>query len=361
MRATFFLHFPGFLIATQTKAPCLRMNSLIRCRVASLVVTLPLRSVVSGTFACSFFSTVARDEGPIHDEKHCRTCTCDHSETSHTFPCGHDSDEEEAMPPPLPAPKYSVHKRVLPDKLIALSSPQGRSMLLHALQNRTAESYWSLMEHFSNQSDPAYCGVTTLQIVLNSLSVDPNVRWRGGWRYYGDEDTILQRCCISHERIRRAGISLPQFARLAKCQGLQVTMKQPTTASLEEFRQDVKEFVSTGQGIVVASFARSTLEQTGDGHFSPIAAYHDDRVLILDVARFKYAPYWVSLSVLYEAMKPLDKATAQPRGWFLLQTPLAADDGEARRPAHLVPSTHETDVCPLGKIKVDYCKAKPIL
>lgn len=235
-------------------------------------------------------------------------------------------------------------------------------MLLHALQNHTAESYWSLMEHFSNQSDPAYCGVTTLQIVLNSLSVDPNVRWRGGWRYYGDEDTILERCCISHERIRRAGISLPQFARLAKCQGLQVTMKQPTTASLEEFRQDVEEILSTGQGVVVVAFARSALEQTGDGHFSPIAAYHDDHVLILDVARFKYAPYWVSLSLLYEAMKPPDKATAQPRGWFLLKTPTSTtDNGEARRPAHLVPSTHETDVCPLGKIKVHYCKAKPKL
>lgn len=30
-----------------------------------------------------------------------------------------------------------------------------------------------------------------------------------------------------------------------------------------------------------------------DGHFSPVAAYHEERdmALILDVARFKYSPY----------------------------------------------------------------------
>ena len=36
------------------------------------------------------------------------------------------------------------------------------------------------------------------------------------------------------------------------------------------------------------------LLQTGDGHFSPVAGYHagTDSVLVLDVARFKYPPYW---------------------------------------------------------------------
>jgi glutathione gamma-glutamylcysteinyltransferase len=310
--------------------------------------------------------SLAREEP---EEKHCRTCTCDNSQATSVafqetsaplFPCGHDNDTEEEMPPPLPEPKYSVHKRVLPENLIAMSSPQGRSMLLHALQNRAAEPYWSLMEHFTNQSDPAYCGITTLQIVLNSLAVDPNVRWRGGWRYYGDEDTILERCCISHERIQRAGISLPQFARLAKCQGLDVTTKQPTTASWNEFRRDVKDMLSAEGAMLVVSFSRSSLGQTGEGHFSPIAAFYEDYVLVLDVARFKYAPYWVSLSQLYEAMKPLDEATAQPRGWFILKaTTQNKGNGEARRPAHLVPSTHEMDTCPVGKIKVHYCRAQP--
>lgn len=41
-------------------------------------------------------------------------------------------------------------------------------------------------------------------------------------------------------------------------------------------------------------------------------------VLILDVARFKYPSYWVSVEDLYEAFKPLDKTTGHPRGYVML-------------------------------------------
>ena len=41
--------------------------------------------------------------------------------------------------------------------------------------------------------------------------------------------------------------------------------------------------------VVVVSYSRKQLGQTGDGHYSPIGGYHraSDQVLILDVARFK--------------------------------------------------------------------------
>lgn len=38
----------------------------------------------------------------------------------------------------------------------------------------------------------------------------------------------------------------------------------------------------------------------------------------MDVARFKYPPHWVSLSVLWEAMLHLDPTTQRPRGYLLL-------------------------------------------
>lgn len=60
--------------------------------------------------------------------------------------------------------------------------------------------------------------------------------------------------------------------------------------------------------------------QTGTGHFSPIGGYHavKDMVLILDVARFKYPPHWVPLSLLWEAMDTIDEATGHRRGYALL-------------------------------------------
>lgn len=60
--------------------------------------------------------------------------------------------------------------------------------------------------------------------------------------------------------------------------------------------------------------------RTGDGHFSPVGGFHaaKDMVLILDTARFKYAPHWVPLADLFEAMSHLDSATGKARGFIML-------------------------------------------
>lgn len=59
--------------------------------------------------------------------------------------------------------------------------------------------------------------------------------------------------------------------------------------------------------------------QTGSGHFSPIGGYHArrDMALILDVARFKYPPHWIPLTLLWEAMNTIDEATGCYRGYAL--------------------------------------------
>jgi glutathione gamma-glutamylcysteinyltransferase len=310
------------------------------------------------------------------------------------FPCGsnHHEDELDDLPPPLAEPKYSVHKRVLPAELTAFSSQQGKRYLMEAFAGGTAESYWKLTEHFVNQSDPAFCGVTTLLMCLNAMCIDPNIRWRGGWRFYGSEDVLLNRCCFSAERIRRKGIILEDFARLGRCHGLKIDMKRPllegkqdpkhddtnnngsngkegdSSFSLDDFRNDIRWILSgieaKHQPLLVTSFSRSALGQTGEGHFSPIAAYHEetDQVLVLDVARFKYAPYWVRVEDLFQSMRDLDSVTKKPRGWFLLSPPKnheCIDDDlgqENRRPIETVPKMGDPELCPISNIKVHFCK-----
>ena len=130
-----------------------------------------------------------------------------------------------------------------------------------------------------------------------------------------------------------------------------------------------------GGYFIVTSFARHALQQTGAGHFSPIAAYHppSDSCLVLDVARFKYAPYWVSVNELYDAMKPLDNVTNKSRGWILMYPPLndtisrygkrernnmpmSKEEHEGKRPAACVQLAGSgKSVCPMEKIKIDYC------
>lgn len=317
------------------------------------------------------------------------------------------------LPAPLPDPNYSFRGRALPSNLIAFNSTEGKQRFMYALQNDCAESYFPLAQQFLNQMDPAYCGITTLVLILNALAIDPNVRWRGGWRWYGDEQMLLERCCIEKERVEREGVTLEQFCGLARCQGVEITKKRPlrergeqqnAPSSLDahdvnDFRNDIINAVrmppkthwetdlemgtnnvnthnasqnnaSNGGYFLVTSFGRSSLSQTGDGHFSPIAAYHEpsDSCLVLDVARFKYAPYWVTVKDLYDAMIQEDKATGQSRGWLLMYPPtngkhggskksLTVEEIEGKRPAACVPLAGSgVPLCAVEKIKVDYCR-----
>jgi len=61
------------------------------------------------------------------------------------------------------------------------------------------------------------------------------------------------------------------------------------------------------------------MQQTGTGHYSPIAAYNSKRdlVLVLDVAKFKYDSYWCSLEYLYDALKPIDTVSSMSRGFLI--------------------------------------------
>jgi glutathione gamma-glutamylcysteinyltransferase len=49
------------------------------------------------------------------------------------------------------------------------------------------------------QPEPAYCGLTTLVIILNALAVDPRRLWKGPWRWY--EEKMLN-CCVDLEQVR---------------------------------------------------------------------------------------------------------------------------------------------------------------
>ena len=167
------------------------------------------------------------------------------------------------------------------------------------------------------------CNVTiaTLAMVLNALHLDPDRLWKGPWRWFSED---MFDCCTPLSVAKKQGIVFEEFICLAKCNGANITsfrMKKSVEKvnDLDSFRQKVIEICAQERIILVCNYSRKGLGQTGDGHFSPIGGYHkeDDRVLILDVARFKYPPHWVSLSVLYEAMFLLDSSTNQPRGIIL--------------------------------------------
>lgn len=229
--------------------------------------------------------------------------------------CGKETKDSKIKSDPF---SLSFHGRILPDHLTSLESPKGQEIFHESFSSGHATNFFSLITNFASQSDVSMCGPASLAMVLNALKLDPMRTWRRPWRWWSDE---MFACCDgSLEVMKRSGVTLEFFDRIAKKQkGISVDTRGP--GSLEEFRNTLKQIAKESDCHVIVSFGRESLGQTGIGHFSPVAAVHEakDLVLVLDVARFKYPPYWVKIEELHRAMQGVDPETGMSRGYSVIK------------------------------------------
>ncbi|GLJ32658.1 hypothetical protein SUGI_0657090 [Cryptomeria japonica] len=211
-----------------------------------------------------------------------------------------------------------LYKRRLPcPPAVDFSSSEGKALFREALQSGTMEGFFKLISYFQTQSEPAYCGLASLSVVLNALAIDPGRKWKGPWRWF---DESMLDCCEPLDKVKIDGISFGKVACLANCSGANVEAFRTNQSSLNDFRKLVAKCASSDDCHLIASYHRGTFKQTGSGHFSPIGGYHceKDMALILDVARFKYPPHWVPIPLLWEAMNTIDESTQHHRGFMLI-------------------------------------------
>ncbi|KAK7378489.1 hypothetical protein VNO80_03931 [Phaseolus coccineus] len=210
-----------------------------------------------------------------------------------------------------------LYRRALPYPAIELASPLGKNMFGEALERGTMEAFFKLISYYQTQSEPAYCGLATLSVVLNALAIDPGRKWKGPWRWF---DESMLDCCVPLAQIQLEGITFGRVACLARCNGAKVVAFRSDESSVDEFRKRVISCSHSEDSHVIVSYHRTPLNQTGIGHFSPVGGYHAERdmVLVLDVARFKYPPHWVPLTLLWEAMSTIDQSTGLRRGYMVI-------------------------------------------
>lgn len=214
-----------------------------------------------------------------------------------------------------------LYRRILPSPpAIDFASSEGKQLFIEAIQNGTMEGFYRLISYFQTQSEPAYCGLASLSMVLNALAIDPGRKWKGPWRWF---DENMLDCCEPLEKVKAEGISFGKVVCLAHCAGARVEAYRTNHSTIDEFRKQVIKCSSSEDCHVISSYHRGTFKQTGTGHFSPIGGYHAgrDMALILDVARFKYPPHWVPLTLLWQAMANIDTTTGQHRGFMLISRP----------------------------------------
>jgi hypothetical protein len=204
--------------------------------------------------------------------------------------------------------------------LTPLSSVEGRQFLLNS---HLTQSFLMLSENYITQENQAYCSIASSVMVLNALKIKPQNRLFGKYNFIDQDnffsDQVLQK--VSQEDIRKNGLTLDQLGDILKSYPIDVSIIHAKTISYEYFLKNLIELFKTSDRYMIVNFLRAKLGQPGGGHFSPIAAYDptSEKVLVMDVARYKYYPYWVSTHDLWNAMQTLDNTSLLTRGYIIIK------------------------------------------
>jgi hypothetical protein len=221
----------------------------------------------------------------------------------------------------------------LPDALIDLRSPKGEALLLetHAL-----EAYFPISVVFETQKNQAYCGVASMVMVLNAVHAPaPSTAEYLPYHVFTQDnvlddktETVLPRAVVA-----RHGMTLDQLGDILKLHPLAVDVRHAAAGGLDEFRKTASAYLAEKDHFVLVNYLRKALGQESGGHISPLAAYDEkaDRFLIMDVARYKYPPIWVSASDLFDAMNTTDRDNeGKTRGYVLIAKDTAKSDAPAQ-------------------------------
>lgn len=200
-----------------------------------------------------------------------------------------------------------------------------------------AYDFWALASFYAPQRNGASCSSASAAMALNALL---NAR-----RARGDEDENITEASLT-EKVKgfdwkglasaegsagRHGLTLAQLAAglqeaLAAFGGKNfsvsaVSVSTPSAQALEEFRKALSAGERNPDDIMLLHFTQDTLTGAPGGpyaHISPVGAYDAGtrRVLVFDVDRQWYEPYWASDAQVLKAMSAETKAFG--RGGYAL-------------------------------------------
>lgn len=192
----------------------------------------------------------------------------------------------------------------MPEGLVSLESTEGRRLLDEAVAQ--ADEY--LVTGLVSQEKATWCGVASAVMVLHAFDIEVD---QAG--LFTPEAEAVR----SELQVTFTGTTLPDLAGLIRAHGLSAQATFASDASEDAFRSVVARNLADPRDQIVVNYDRAVVGEEGGGHISPLAAYHDDRdmVLLVDTTTWKYPPHWVPVAGLYEAMNTVDPETGRTRGW----------------------------------------------
>jgi len=205
------------------------------------------------------------------------------------------------------------------------NSPEGKAM--QARMSPDAD-FWQVSPGFSVQQTQSYCSVASAITVLNALPikkpVDPTY---APYAYFTQRNFFTPEVSqiIGADTVLAIGMTREEMVQVLKRHGVKATTFAGDTLDNEGLRNQLQKALLDDGQFVLVNYLRSKLDQIGGGHWSVLAAYdaQADHVLILDVAKYKYTPAWISIDTLRQAIDTLDTTSNMKRGLVLVSVDAA--------------------------------------
>lgn len=183
--------------------------------------------------------------------------------------------------------------------------------------------YWQLSPWFAEQVNQTYCSVATAITVLNSMPIKkpvdpvyaPNAYFTQS-NYFTPGVTKI----ISARTVLSQGMTRDEMVKTLSRHGVKATSIAGDSIDDNALRTLLQKALGDDGQFVMVNYLRTAVGQEGGGHWSVLAAYdaQSDSVLILDVAKYMYAPAWVGISTLQKAIATLDTTSNKARGLVLV-------------------------------------------
>ncbi len=183
--------------------------------------------------------------------------------------------------------------------------------------------YWQLSPWFAEQINQTYCSVASAITVLNAMPIKkpvdpiyaPNAYFTQS-NYFTPEVVKV----ISPQTVLSQGMTRDEMVKTLVAQGVKARSIAGDTLDEKSLRTLLQKALGDDGQFVLANYLRSSVGQEGGGHWSALAAYdaQTDSVLILDVAKYMYAPVWVGIGTLQKAIATLDTTSNKARGLVIV-------------------------------------------
>ena len=208
----------------------------------------------------------------------------------------------------------------LPPNLVDVQSEDGGKLLF---ESEARAAYFPLAVNFLTQKTQSYCGVASIVMVLNALGVPaPTTPEYQPYQTFTQDDVLDAKtdAILPRDVLAKQGMTLDQLGALLATQPVAVEVVHAADGPLDQFRSRARDYLSKKDHYVIVNYLRKAIGQQLGGHISPLAAYdaEADRFLILDVARYKYPPVWVTAKDLFDAMNTTDSDNQNKTRGFVL-------------------------------------------